>query len=100
MNFMTEIPDLICIPERDLTYQGMLYFVGYLFGSLIWLRLTDFWGRKYMVLAGIISHLFIMLIIQIKFTLPSLYVMLTFLGFHAALSGNCAYLLLIELVGP
>ncbi len=60
---MTEIPGLLCIDDSQLTYQGMLYFVGYLFGSLIWLRLTDFWGRKYMVLAGIIAHIVIMLII-------------------------------------
>ena len=53
-----------------------------------------------MVLGGVISHALILLQIKIKFNIYSLYGLLTLIGFQAALSANCGYLLLIELVGP
>ena len=67
---------------------------------MVWLRLTDFWGRKKMILAGYFAHIAIQLIYLITMTPLSIYILLFFFGFKSSLNCSIAYLLLLENVGP
>ena len=74
--------------------------VGFLVGSLVWSRLTDLWGRKWMIFGGLIFHIAILLILVIKVNPFTLIVFLFLLGFKAPLTISVVYLLLLEIVSP
>ena len=56
-NFITEVPDSLCVSDAKLSLEGTFYFIGFLVGSIVWMRLTDFWGRKWMIFAGYFAHI-------------------------------------------
>ena len=64
-------------------------------GSLTWMRLTDFWGRKRMILGGLIFHIGILLVFEIKVNAFTVYAVLFGLGLKASLTVSISYLLLL-----
>ena len=47
-----------------------------------------------------IAHLAINVILLVKTNIATLYAYLALIGFNASLNSHCAYLLLLEIVGP
>ena len=83
-----------------MSLEGTFYMVGFLIGSLLWSRLTDLWGRKWMIFAGLISHLGILMILLIEVSPFSIVAFLFLLGLKAPLTISIVYLLLMEIVAP
>ena len=50
--------------------------------------------------AGVISHILINIILLVKVNIATIYAYLSLIGFNASLNSHCAYLLLLEIVGP
>ena len=67
---------------------------------MIWMRLTDFWGRKWMIVGGAILHILIFLLLFIKMTSVTIYITLFFMGLESPLLISLPFLLLIEIVFP
>ena len=93
------MPELLCFSDAKIGLQGTVYFIGYIFGSLVWLRLTDYWGRKWMILGGLILLILTLSVWLIKMSVVTIYVCLFFLGLLYPLS-IISYMLLIESVSP
>ena len=69
-------------------------------GSLVWLRLSDFWGRKWLIVGGGIFHILILFLLLIKMSSTTIYVTLFLVGVGSPLLFSLSYLLLIEIVSP
>ena len=99
-NFITEDPSSLCLSDTKLGLEGTFYFIGFLVGSIVWMRLTDFVGRKWMIFSGYIAHIVIQLIYLIDFSTTSIYIAMFFFGLKTPLTTSLSYLMLLEIVGP
>lgn len=72
-----------------------MYFIGFGLGSVIWLRVTDLIGRKWLIVAGHISHVIIVSLVLIVRTEWNLFMFLGLIGLQVAMTAHCAYLLLL-----
>ena len=99
-NFITEIPELLCYSDAQIGLQGTSYFAGYMVGSLVWMRLTDFWGRKWMIMGGLILLVLTLSVYLVKITVSTLYATIFLFGLEAPLIESLPYLLLMESVSP
>ena len=75
------MPELLCYSDAKLGLQGTLYFVGFFLGCLLWLRLTDFLGRKWMTVSGLLLFLATLSVYLVKISALSIYLTLFFFGF-------------------
>ena len=98
-NFITEVPELLCVSDAKIGLQGTLYYVGFLIGSLVWLRLTDYWGRKWMMLGGLLLYVITLSVYLIEMSAITIYVTLFLFGFYSPFS-MIGYMLIIESVSP
>lgn len=62
--------------------------------------LTDIWGRKWMIVGGLLLLILTLVLFLVKLTVVVVYVGFFLLGFGAGLIVLIPYLLLIESVGP
>ena len=99
-NWITLIPEMLCYSSTKLTLTGTMYFIGFLIGSILWLRITDIVGRKWLVVGGVILHILTQLIYIIHLDVTTLYLATCLLGFKAAITNLVTYLLLVEMVSP
>ena len=86
---------MLCFSSTDLSFPGTLYFVGFLVGSLIWLRVADLIGRKVLIIGGILLHCLAQLLYIINLSYASVLISFSILGFKAAITNLIAYLLMI-----
>ena len=91
---------MLCYSSSRMTLTGTMYFIGFLAGSILWLRVTDLIGRKWLVVGGVVLHILTQLIYIIKLNVASLYAATCILGFKAAITNLVTYLLLVEIVSP
>ena len=91
---------MLCYSSSRMTLTGTMYFIGFLIGSILWLRVTDLVGRKWLVVGGVLLHIVTQLIYIIKLNIVSLYIATCLLGFKAAITNLVTYLLLVEIVSP
>ena len=59
------------------------------------MRLTDFWGRKWMIFGGLLFHILVLLIFVIDVNVYTIYIVLFCLGLKASLTVSISYLLLL-----
>ncbi len=78
--------------------QGMLYFLGFLVGALIWLRLADFVGRKPLLVGGGLAHVLLLLAFFVSVSPLTLYLFWFFTGFIATIKFNVFYILFMEVL--
>ena len=88
----------MCTSTFLIDFQGTVYFIGFMIGSFLWLRLTDIYGRKKFILAGHAAHLAITTLLLTIRNEINLFVFLFLIGLHTGMTGLCAYLLLLEIV--
>lgn len=91
---------MLCYSDEKISLQGIFFFVGFLIGSVTWLRLTDYWGRKWLLLFGALFQILIQLIYVIHLDIVSLYVALFLLGLRAPLSVAMGNMYMLEMVAP
>ena len=89
------MPELLCFSNTAISLQGTAFFTGFTLGSLLWLRLTDFWGRKWMVILGLILWLLTHIFYVVKMSVATVYASLFLFGFGAPLTLSISFLLLI-----
>ena len=69
-------------------------------GSIVFMRLTDFWGRKCLIVAGALLYILFFLLLLFKMTVVTLYLALFFLGLESPLLVSLTFLLMTEIVRP
>ena len=91
---------MLCYSSERLSLAGTLCFLGYLLGSLVWLPLSDRWGRKWLLILGCLIQSLALLVFLFKLNVATLYVVLFIVGFKAALGFQLAFIYFIEFVSP
>ena len=79
-NFITEVPELLCYSDTEIGLQGTSYFAGFMVGSLVWMRLTDFCGRKWMIFGGLILFILTLGVYLVKMSVWTIYATLFLFG--------------------
>ena len=79
-NFITEVPELLCYSDAEIGLQGTTYFIGFTLGSLLWMRLTDLWGRKRMILGGLLLFTLTLVLHIVDLSAAVIYVCLFLFG--------------------
>lgn len=91
---------MLCYSSSRTSLTGTLYFIGFLIGSILWLRVADLVGRKWLVVGGLVLHIVNQLIYIIKLNTTTLYIAIVIFGFKGAITILVSYLLLVEIVSP
>ena len=79
------MPELLCYSDASIALQGTTYFIGFTVGALVWMRLTDFWGRKRMVVGGLVLYTLILMVYLVKMSVGTIYATLFIFGLTAPL---------------
>lgn len=93
-NFITDF-DEYCSPQYLLDLQGTIYFVGIILGSLVSMRLADIYGRKPIIIIGLILYGVVALMIFLIKEEWALFLAIAICGFQMPNTCQCAYLLMI-----
>ena len=85
-----------CLYDEDLHLLGSFYFGGYLAGSLIFLTLSDFIGRKKIVLAGLMLQIAATVAVVFIRNFYFLYGYICLMGLRTPMASHINYMLLME----
>ena len=91
---------MLCYSSVRLSLAGTLCFLGYLLGSLVWLPLSDRWGRKRLLILGCLIQSLVLLVLLFSLNIATLYVVLFIIGFKAALGFQLGFVYFIEFLSP
>ena len=89
---------MLCYSDAQISMQGTVYFLGYTIGSLLWMRLSDSWGRRRMVIGGLFLFLFTLTIYFLQMSDTTVKVTLFLFGVDAPLIVLISYVLIFESV--
>lgn len=84
-------------PER-MGAIGSTFFVGFMIGAIVFLRLSDIIGRRYLVLGAYILHCVVGVMLLAAKNLETIYVALFFLGLKTSPNGQVPYIQMLEFV--
>ena len=90
--------ELFCTSSFEIGLFGSLYFVGFMLGSLTLLRLADIFGRRPIYFLGIVLHLASLTLAIFIESLLSRYLCIAALGVATAITVNCTFVYMLELV--
>lgn len=100
-NWMSEY-DQWCTADYKIGLFGTVFFIGYVLGSLTFLPLADYIGRKKVVWINYFAHSTLLLLTVFTLTkgnfLTLIYIYLFLFGFKASMNAQVAYVMLCELV--
>ena len=71
---------MLCFSDSKIALQGEFFFLGYVVGSLVWMRLTDYWGRKWMISMGLVLFILTLTVYLLKISTYTIYVTLFLMG--------------------
>lgn len=83
-----------------LDLQGTIYFVGIILGSLVSMRLADIYGRKPIIVIGLVMYGVSALILFLIKEEWAVFLAIALCGFQMPNTCQCAYLLMIEYLDP
>ena len=89
---------LECESEERMGAIGSTFFVGFMIGAIIFLRLSDLVGRKYVVLGAYILHCIVGVMLLGAKNLETIYVALFLLGLKTSPNSQVAYIQMLEFV--
>ena len=72
---------MLCFSDSKIALQGSFFFFGFLLGAVLWMRLTDFWGRKRMIVGGLLLFILTLSIYLVEIDFYSICASLFLLGF-------------------
>ncbi len=93
-NFITDFNEY-CSPQYLLDLQGTIYFAGIIVGSLVSMRLADLFGRKPIILLGLVIYGVTVLIMFLVKEEWAVFFCIALQGFQMPNTCQCAYLLMI-----
>lgn len=71
---------------------GSLYFVGFMLGAIIFLRLSDICGRKPVAIGAYIVHIIVTIMLLAAPNLETIYAALFLLGLKTSPNGQVTYI--------
>lgn len=72
--------NLECESEERMGAIGSTFFVGFMIGALLFLRLADIVGRRYVAIGGYLTHCVVVVMLLAAQNLETIYVALFILG--------------------
>ena len=90
--------DLLCEKDYKIGLFGSLYFVGFFIGSAFFLRFADIYGRRIIVIIGIIGSVCCGFLIFIINNIIITYLLMLALGIFSSIRMLVGFLYAIELV--
>lgn len=95
-NWMTQL-DLICEQPYKIGLMGVISFISFSVGSILFTNIIDWAGRKYVVLiSSLITPLGIFIFLVFKMNLISVYIFIFLIGLTYNTRSSTAYLYAIE----
>ena len=94
-NFITEVPELLCYSDAMIGLQGTIYFIGQTVGSVLWMRLADLWGHKWITAGGLVLCLLTHLLYFLQVSVPTIYATMALFGLGSLINFLVSYLLLV-----
>ena len=93
---MTQL-DLICEQPYKIGLMGVISFISFSFGSILFTNMIDWAGRKYVILiSSFITPLGIFIFLVVKMNLISVYVFIFLIGLTYNTRSSTAYMYAIE----
>ena len=96
-NWVNEL-DMDCIPDFEMGFFGLIYFLGQMFSCLCFLRFADINGRKRIMQYFLVMELITYYLIVFILNQYSRYVLLFFNGMSMGIVTSVAYILALELL--
>ena len=90
--------DIFCISGFKMGLFGSLFYVGYVIGSLSFLRLGDVYGRKWVLVAALTLQTLILLAFYFVWKQWVFYVLMFLLGFGASVREGLSYVYAMEML--
>lgn len=85
-----------CLSDDVFSLMGSCYFAGYLAGSIIFIPLSDYWGRKWIVISGMLLQAVMSGVILLWKNFDILYVYEFFLGLKMPMTSHLMFIWLGE----
>ena len=80
--------------------MGTAYFAGFFLGSIVFLPLSDYVGRKRLILIGLALQIVTILIIFFNHSIWYLFIFCSLIGLRTPMASHNAFVLLVEISKP
>ena len=87
-----------CVPKFEVGLFGLILAIGYLFGVLLWPRISDLYGRKKVFYLGLGGYVLIVALIIFITNRKLYYCMIFLIGLGSSAWSDVGYVYLNELV--
>lgn len=90
---------LECISDTAMGFIGSCYFIGFMAGALFIPRLADIFGRRWIIIAGLLCNVVGVILVVFANSLSFIYAAMIILGLQSPATMQVSFVMITEIVG-